>query len=193
MATPGTYSAVLMYCLALATGIVGRSVAMAESENHLAAQTGATAQQTTGLTTFSWWSRGGEPGPGYTSDKLDVQIEKNRAHGTYIRARFDPSYDPPFLSEQFTAWIPEQLSRDLLEALERDKAYSSHFASEDRSNLADAIKDTISLKVGERSQEKTLYASEISELAASKAARNAIVRYLYENGEKTIRSQKSKR
>ncbi|MBR0773396.1 hypothetical protein JQ543_12520 [Bradyrhizobium diazoefficiens] len=167
---------------------------MAASGNQMAVEAGAKAQKAAGLTTFSWWSRGGEPGPGYTSDKLDVQIEKNGAgaHGTYIRARFDNSYEPPFLSEQYTSTVPEPLVRDLLAALERDKTYSLHFASEDRSNLADAIKDTIRLTVGEQSQEKTLYASESSELAASKAARNTIVRYLYENGSKTIRNQKKK-
>jgi len=193
MANHGTHSLVIICCLVFAPDLGERSAAMAENENHPATQTGATARtRAAGLTTFSWWSRGGEPGPGYTSDKLDFQIEKNRAHGTYIRARFDTNYDPPFLSEQFTFSIPEQLCRDLLDALKRDKAFSSHFASEDRSNLADAIKDTINLTVGEQSEEKTLYGSETSELAASKAARNAIVTYLFHNGKKTIRNQRKK-
>ena len=141
---------------------------------------------------FSWWWRGGEPGPGYTSDKLDFEIQKNHADGTYIRARFDAAYEPPFLSEQFNAPLPEKLFRELLDSMNREKLFGSHFGSEDRFNVADAIKDTVSLTVGSASQEKTLYNSDASELRASKKARDAIAKYLVDHGNRTIRSRKKK-
>jgi hypothetical protein len=183
----------LIVCLALATGFGARSMIMSENEGQLVAAMSATSPaQNQGPVTLGWWSRGGEPGPGYTSDKLDLQLQGNHARGTYIKARFDREYDPPFLSEQFAYTVPERLWRDLFEALEREKAFATHFVSEDRSNIADIIKDTIALTAGQRSQEKTFYGSEKTELPASKAARNAIAQYLHDRGERTIRSQKRK-
>lgn len=184
-----TCSAVLACCLALSIGGTNKDMAMAGGDKRVLLDAGHLETKEPRQITFSWWARGGEPGPGYTSDKLDLEINGQSIVGTYIRARFDANFDPPFLSEQFTSQVPEQLYRDLVEALENDRAFSSHFVSEDRSNLADAIKDTIRLTIGERSDEKTLYESDKSELAASKAARNAIVKYLYDRGKKTIRNQ----
>jgi len=184
-----TCSTVLACFLALSNGGTNKGVAMASGDKPVLLDAGHPETGEPKQTTFCWWARGGEPGPGYTSDKLDIEINDQRIVGTYIRARFDANYDPPFLSEQFTSQIPKQLYRDLVEALENDQVFRSHFASEDQSNIADAIKDTIRLTIGERSDEKTLYESDKSELAASKAARNAIVRYLYDRGKKTIRNQ----
>jgi hypothetical protein len=183
---------VIITIIAMKISLDGGSLAMAENKQTPSNLSGEKLRKNSDLVTLSWWSRGGEPGPGYTSDKLDIHIENNHAIGTYIRARFNTNYNPPFLSEQFTSSIPEQFFRDLLTALEREKIYDQHFASEDRSKLADAIKDTISLSVAGRSQQKTLYASEKSELATSKAVRDRIAKYLYDNGKKTIRSQQIK-
>lgn len=163
---------------------------MAEGGNRTDEQARLSAAE--GPIVFSWWDRGGEPGPGYTSDKLECNVQNGSARGTYIRARFNQDYDPPFLSEQFTSTLPENLCRALLDALNRESAFSKHFASEDQSNLADAIKSTIQLSIGGHVDEKTLYNSTPSELAESKNARNVVVKYLFDKGNKTVRSRKKK-
>lgn len=171
-------------------GFGKESTTMAEIKSRIGEQGQRSAVE--GLVVFSWWERGGEPGPGYTSDELECSIQNGKARGTYTRARFNQEYDPPFLSEQFSSTVPENLCRGLLDALARENLFSKHFSSEDQSNLADAIKTTIHLSVGGRVEEKTLYNAGPSELAASKDARNLIVKYLFERGNRTVHSQKKK-
>lgn len=141
---------------------------------------------------FSWWARGGEPGPGYTSDKIEIRAAENAIHGSYIRARFNDDYEPPFLSEEFSALIPQSLWQRLRSALSQDNPFGIHLPSEDRGNVADILKETISLSIGGHVTEKTVFGSGPEELPSLKSARNEVAQYLVDNGTRRIRSQRKR-
>jgi hypothetical protein len=146
-----------------------------------------------GPITVLWWTRGGEPGPGYTSDKLELRIaQAGPAEGSYVRARFNKSYDPPFLSEEYSIYVPRELWLKLVQAIGEEDLFDTKLPSEGRSDIADAIKETIRIEIGKRSYEKTLYLSEPNELIRSKEALNQIVRFLVERGSHKIRNRQSK-
>jgi hypothetical protein len=139
---------------------------------------------------LSWWVRGGEPGPGYTSDKLDVTLRHGSADGVYIRARWDPEYQGGFRSEAFSAALGGGEWRELLAALASGRLFGAHFASEDRADLADAVKETIELRAAGRLAAKTLYGSDKAELRPAKDQRNRLARLLTETGERRERTKR---
>ncbi len=131
--------------------------------------------------TFLWWTRGGEPGPGYTSDHLTITFEERRIAGAYIRARFDQTRDPPFKALQYDGDLPPAARAELMTLLVKETPFDRHMPSEDRDDLADAIKDTIQVVLAGRQFEKTLYQSNAAELAGLKAFRSKIARMLYDS------------
>jgi hypothetical protein len=140
------------------------------------------------IVSLSWWTRGGDPGPSYTSDKLDIAITDNVVSATYIRARFDAAYAPPFRSEEFAGNLPSTEWQSLFAAIDGDQMFDKHIPAEDRSDLADALKDTVEVvaKTGKRT--KTFYELSDDEFVASRAARNNIANFLVKHGRHRLRT-----
>ncbi len=146
-----------------------------------------------GPTTFVWWARGGEPGPGYTSDRLELTIAdvNSAATAKYIRARFDRAYEPPFLSEEFSAMVPAETWRAVLSSLEGERLFEAAFPSEGRSNVADVVKETFSITADGVTKEKTLYGPAAGELGPSRTLLARLAGWLVQNGERKVRSTKA--
>jgi hypothetical protein len=140
--------------------------------------------------TVDWWTRGGEPGPGYTSDKLTVTVANGFARATYVKSRFDPAYEGNFRALQYTSAINRSEADAFLRALEKDEAFSRYFAGEDRLNLADGIKDTVGVHFADQSYEKTMVESEAADLANAKVIRNGLAGRLEQAGRGTDLNRK---
>lgn len=138
---------------------------------------------------MSWWTRGGEPGPGYSSDKLELAVAGETVTGTYIRARFDASNDPPFKAEQFTGDVPPAAWDKLRAALDDERVFGRHFPSEDQADLADALKDTVELSTAGQTRTKSFYGLPDADLARSRAVVKDIAAYLAKHGRHSVRKQ----
>jgi hypothetical protein len=125
-----------------------------------------------------WWTRGGEPGPGYTSDKLTITAHEGLLTGVYVKTRFDPAYENSFRAIQYRDSLPRAAIEAMLVALRDDAVFDTHFKSEDRGNLADGIKDTLTATVDWRTFEKNMVATTADEIARAKTARNQIAALL---------------
>src|SRR5882672_3634148 len=91
---------------------------------------------------FSFWVRGGDPGEGFTSDKLEVQCEKELCEANFVRTRFDEEYSPPYLAEQFTGHLSLQDVTDLLKLAVGSSLFRKEFPSEKKPPIADILKET---------------------------------------------------
>jgi len=137
----------------------------------------------------SWWTRGGKPGPAYTSDKIDLQATRGDASGSYVRARADQKYDPPFLLEAYAGPVPQKLWRRFVDTLAQERWYEVRFAWEVGRPPADALKDTIRIEIGPSVFEKTLVESGQDELAGAKQARHQVAQLLIDKGEHKVHSK----
>ena len=140
---------------------------------------------------MSWWTRGGEPGPGYTSDKLDVVVSGRTISGTYVRARFDQSYDPPFKPEEFTGDVPDDLWHALSAAIDGEQIFARHLPAEDKADLADALKDTIEVVVDGQVTTKTMYDLAERDLPHTRAQVKTVAAYLLAHGRHRLLKQPS--
>lgn len=122
-----------------------------------------------------WWTRGGAPGPSWTSDKLTVVSHAGLTRATYIRARFDPAYDKNFRAVEYQAAVNRSEAESLVRALDGDGLFARRLAAEERGDLADGIKDTITVELDRRRFDKTVIAVEPDQLAQAAAARNRLV------------------
>lgn len=125
-----------------------------------------------------WWTRGGEPGPGYTSDKLTITAREGLLTGVYVKTRFDPAYENSFRAIQYRDSLPRAAVEAMLVALRDDAVFDTHFKSEDRGNLADGIKDTLTATIDGKTFEKAMVATTPDEIARAKTARNQIAALL---------------
>lgn len=169
--------AVLLPALLLACSDASRSDAMNQTVNR-----SDFAQAVTNCRgcdfTVDWWARGGEPGPGYTSDKLTVVADAGGAEATYIKARFDPAFETGFRALRHTARLSRSEAEELLRAIGRNGLFDRHVAAEDRGDLADGIKETVSVTFPESSFSKTLIEAEPDDFAGAAELRDAISRRL---------------
>lgn len=141
---------------------------------------------------FAWWVRGGEPGPGYTSDKVEVRATEGSVIASYIRARFDQAYETSFRAEEFSGQIPLSLWANLRHSLKQETPFLTRFESELRSNVMDILKGTISVSINGQAEEKTLFGSTAEELPMVKSACNEIAIHLIDHGMRQLRSKLKK-
>ena len=121
------------------------------------------------------WSRGGPPGPSYTSDQLTISRQHGLITATYITARFDRRYDKNFRAIQYRATVSQQQIDEMLSAIQSDQIYDRHFAAEDRADRADGLKDSYTVTLNGTRFEKTVIQADDKEFAKTKAVRNTIV------------------
>lgn len=121
-----------------------------------------------------WWTRGGEPGPGYTSDKLTVAAGKDAARATYIKTRFDPAFEGGFRALRFAGYVDRAEAERLLAAFDRDRLFDRRFAAEGRGDLADGVKDTIEVKLPSSTFAKTMVEIDDADLAEARKLRDAL-------------------
>lgn len=131
---------------------------------------------------FSWWKRGGEPGPDWLSDKVDLVATNGRVAGQYTLARNAPA--PPFRThaDEHTGEVPEALAAGLLRAIFAHRLYEQTFAAEGRANLADAVRHTFDLTIDAVHLEKTLHEPTRDELGEVGRACEAIAAHLLATG-----------
>jgi hypothetical protein len=132
--------------------------------------------------TFSWWRHGGEPGPDWLSDKVDIAVAGGQVTGTYTRARNAPR--PPFqtTADEFTGTLPAPLAEQLLRSIFTTQIFERSLPSEARANLADAIKQEFELRVGSTHLSKTLHEPAPEELGDLGPACDAVAAHLRDTG-----------
>ena len=131
---------------------------------------------------LNWWKRGGEPGPDWLSDNIDLVTIQGRTKGQYIRTRNAPM--PPFQSqaEKFTGEIPPEIAVKLLQTLFIQRIFERTFPSEQRINLADAVSQTFDLTLENMHLVKTLYEPDIADLGDVAYICDAVAEHLRVNG-----------
>ena len=131
---------------------------------------------------FSWWCHGGEPGPDWLSDKLDLATRDDQFSGLYTRARPDPT--PPFQirAQAFSGGVPEPLIRALLAAIFASRLFEATVASELRGDLMDALQQHFDLTLAGVRLQKTLFEPAAEELGGFPNVCAQIIRRLTETG-----------
>ena len=131
---------------------------------------------------FSWWCHGGEPGPDWLSDKLDLVARDGQFSGVYTRARPDPA--PPFQvrAQSFSGGVPEPLIRSLLAAIFERRLFEATLPSELRGNVMDALQQSFDLTLAGTHLQKTLFEPAPEELGSYPDACARITQRLMETG-----------
>lgn len=131
---------------------------------------------------LSWWRHGGEPGPDWLSDKIDLTAKEGNVTGRYTRARNAPV--PPFApkADEFTGTVPTALAEQLFRAIFAVRLYERSFPSEARAGLADAVQQSFELDVGSLHLAKILYEPSRAELGELGAACESVAAHLRDAG-----------
>lgn len=132
--------------------------------------------------TIDWWTRGGEPGPGNTSDKLTVTTRDGFTRATYVTARFDTAYENNARAQEYSVSLNRPQADALLHALDGDGLFARTFEAEGRENLADGVKDTVRVEFARGRFEKTLVELAPDQLAQAVRARNALAAAITQQG-----------
>jgi hypothetical protein len=139
---------------------------------------------------FSYWVRGGDPGEGFTSDKLDVKCEKQDCNMVYIRTRFDEQLSPPYLSEQFSSVLPLSKASDLLKMVFCSDLFRRDFPAEVKPPVADILKESWIFSRLEMHVEKTLFEPFPETLASLQRASRDLMEVAAKHGSRVVLSQK---
>src|ERR1700733_10646943 len=95
------------------------------------------------------WQHGGGPGQGFTSDQLELELHGDRSvTGTFVRTRFDLTYEPPFLAERFTGAVPRKDAEALLALALGGPLFEREHAAERDPNVGDVMKEEWDLSRG---------------------------------------------
>ncbi|XXY54056.1 hypothetical protein WME91_23285 [Sorangium sp. So ce269] len=132
--------------------------------------------------TLSWWRHGGEPGPDWLSDKIDITAAKGKVTGVYTRARNAPT--PPFKTQadEFTGQVPSALAEPVFRAIVAGRLYERTLPSESRADLADAVQHAFELNVGSLRLVKTLHEPSRDELGELGPALEGVANHLRDTG-----------
>lgn len=104
------------------------------------------------------WQHGGGPGPGFTSDQLVLTLNPDRtAHATFTRARFDQSYEPPFLAEKFTSTVTRERAEELLRRALGGPLFEREHAAERDPRIGGVMKEEWDLTRGKVHVHKTFF------------------------------------
>lgn len=133
---------------------------------------------------FSYWRHGGEPGPDWLSDKLDLSAANGQVTARYIRTRNDQA--PPFSphAEEFTGAVPANLAESLLRALIAGQLFERTLPAEGSTQLADALQLELELSVGSLHLKKHLYEPQPAELGDLGPACEQVMGHLKDQGAK---------
>lgn len=109
------------------------------------------------VTLFSWWVRGGEPGPGWTSDALEVRHAGGRVVALYTRSR--TVFDNRMVSraDEFEMEVRPEMLGELARMLLATGLFARTLAEEDDRGMRDILKETWELQRGVDRLAKTLY------------------------------------
>lgn len=131
---------------------------------------------------LSWWRRGGEPGPDWTSDKVDLSAAQGHVAGQYTRARNAPT--PPFAAraDEHTGPVPSALADGVLRAMFTTRLFEQTLPAEGRGNLADAVTHTVELSYESLHFRKDLYEPGPDEIGAWVQAFEAVAEQLTREG-----------
>ena len=142
---------------------------------------------------FSFWLRGGDPGEGYTSDMLELELRPDRSvAGAYTKARFDLHYEPPYLAELFSAPVPEADAAAVLRLVFGSALFTAEYPSERKPPIGDLVKETWTLSRGKANAEKTFFHEFPADLADLRAASHRIMQDLEKRGERQVLNRKRK-
>jgi hypothetical protein len=139
---------------------------------------------------FQFWLRGGPPGQGFTSDKIEVKGDGHRIQGRFVRARFDPSYEPPFLAEEFSATLTNSQCIPLMRSFFQTNMMEKTHPSEQEPPVADILKETWELSWDGRHSRKTFFHELPSELEALRKLVWALAGDLEKDGVRKVLNRK---
>lgn len=140
---------------------------------------------------FSFWVRGGDPGEGFTSDKLDVNCEKERCEANFVRTRFDEQYSPPYLAEQFAGHLPLEDVTNLLKLAVCSSLFRKEFPSEKKPPIADIQKETWLLSKEGVELEKTFFEPFPEDLVAIRKICNDLMTKIENQGNRRVLNDKA--
>lgn len=141
---------------------------------------------------FSRWLHGGEPGPDYVSEALDLTGKKGaRVEGTFLQAMFDFQYDPPQYTETFQDTVEPRRVTALLRQMLRTGLWSEEFPAERDPQVADNLKETWQFDFESVKLEKTFYEPFPPSLEAMREVCQSLVEQLKRTGKRTVERPQS--
>lgn len=140
---------------------------------------------------LSFWLRGGDPGEGFTSDMLELEMHPDRrAIGVYTKARFDLSYDPPYLAERFTAPVSDDEATAVLRRVIASPLFTTEYSAERAPPIGDMLKETWALSRGGVRAEKTFFHEFPADFDDIRAEIRRIMQDLEQRGDREVLNRK---
>jgi hypothetical protein len=139
---------------------------------------------------FSYWSRGGDPGEGYSSDLLAFRATGGEIAGEYVRTRFDEAYDPPYLSERFARPVAVPEADAIVQAALASDLFSRTLTAETQPPVADILKETWTLTWSGQELSKTLFEPLPDDLRALRSHCQDLMAKLAQSGRRETLSRK---
>jgi hypothetical protein len=140
---------------------------------------------------LTYWLRGGDPGEGFTSDMLELEMHPDRrVTGIYTKARFDLGYDPPYLAERFTAPVSDAEATSVLQRVMLSPLFTTEYSAERAPPIGDILKETWTLSRGDVRAEKTFYHDFPADFDEIRAEYRRIMQDLEQRGDREVLNRK---
>jgi hypothetical protein len=136
---------------------------------------------------FSYWDRGGPPGPGYESNYLQLWGDDRVIHLRCTKTRFD-ELAPPYRVEQYDLDYPQPQPVLFAEIVEK-KLFTRAFAEETPLPIGGVTKLTFAVTDGSDFLEKTFYGQVPPELEPLKNQLEELMLLCERQGKKTVLSK----
>jgi hypothetical protein len=144
------------------------------------------ATSTTAALRFSWWVHGGEPGPDYVSEALDLTRTRQGIQAVYVRAVFDFKRTPHQATERFAGTLTQAQLASTLGSVLRSKLFSRTLPEERDPSVADNLRETFQLGHASRELEKTLFEPFPEGLEEIRALCRSLIEELKQKGARTL-------
>lgn len=95
---------------------------------------------------IEYWDRGGPPGQGFESDHIVFKSIHGQPVEVYTRTKFDNSYEPPFLAEEFSHMIDRQVIQQVATQLLQLRVFESSFPEENDPHIGDVTEISITAR-----------------------------------------------
>jgi hypothetical protein len=136
---------------------------------------------------FSYWDRGGSPGPGQESNYLQLVGEFYITRLLYTKLRFDESA-PQYRIEKYELDYPTPKLLFLAEVVEKE-LFTRHFGEETPLPIGGVTRLTFAVADGRNSLEKTFYRQVPAELAPLTKQLEGLMLLCERQGKKSASSQ----